>query len=79
MYKVSFQTNCYTWVPHRYTRLYPGTGYTLDYALRNLAETGYDRHVNPFMHHESAPDVMSGALRKSRAYLLDCHRQAVAG
>lgn len=42
MYKVSFQTNCYTWVPHGYTRLYPGTGYTLDYALRNLAEIGYD-------------------------------------
>ena len=42
MYKVSFQTNCYTWVPHGYTSLYPGTGYTLDYALRNLAETGYD-------------------------------------
>lgn len=42
MYKVSFQTNCYTWVPHGYTRLYPGTGYTLDYALRNLANIGYD-------------------------------------
>jgi sugar phosphate isomerase/epimerase len=42
MYKVSFQTNCYTWVPRGYTGLYPGTGYTLDYALRNLAEIGYD-------------------------------------
>jgi sugar phosphate isomerase/epimerase len=42
MYKVSFQTNCYTWVPYGYTNLYPGTGYTLDYALRNLANIGYD-------------------------------------
>lgn len=42
MYKVSFQTNCYTWIPYRYEGLYPGIGFSLDYALRNLAAIGYD-------------------------------------
>jgi sugar phosphate isomerase/epimerase len=42
MYKVSFQTNCYTWIPYKYKGLYPGTGCSLDYALRNLAAIGYD-------------------------------------
>jgi protein FrlC len=42
MYKISFQTNCYTWIPQGYTGLYPGTGFSLDYALRNLAAIGYD-------------------------------------
>ena len=42
LYRVSFQTNCYTWIPYGYTGLYPGIGKTLDYALRNLAEIGYD-------------------------------------
>lgn len=42
MYKVSFQTNCYPWVPHGHTGLYPETGYILDYALRSLSGIGYD-------------------------------------
>ena len=42
MNKISFQTNCYTWVPYGYTGLYPGGENTLDYALRNLAKIGYD-------------------------------------
>ena len=40
--KISFQTNCYTWIPYGYTGLYPGGENTLDYALRNLAKLGYD-------------------------------------
>ncbi|MDQ1279351.1 MAG: hypothetical protein QG670_613 [Thermoproteota archaeon] len=42
MYKVSFQTNCYAWVPKGYTGLYPGGENTLDYSLRSLAKIGYD-------------------------------------
>lgn len=42
MYKISFQTNCYAWVPYGYTGLYPGGENTLDYALRNLVKIGYD-------------------------------------
>lgn len=42
MYRVSFQTNCYAWVPQGYSGLYPGVGYSLDYALRDLARIGYD-------------------------------------
>ena len=42
MYKVSFQTNCYAWVPYGYTGLYPGGENTLDYSLRSLARIGYD-------------------------------------
>lgn len=42
MFKISFQTNCYAWIPHGYTGLYPNVGHTLDYALRDLARIGYD-------------------------------------
>ncbi len=42
MYRISFQTNCYTWIPYGYTGLYPGVGNNLDYALRDLARIGYD-------------------------------------
>ena len=42
MYKVSFQTNCYSWIPQGYTGLYPSIGHNLDYALRDLARIGYD-------------------------------------
>jgi len=42
LYRVSFQTNCYAWVPQGYSSLYPGVGYSLDYALRDLARIGYD-------------------------------------
>jgi sugar phosphate isomerase/epimerase len=42
LYRISFQTNCYAWIPHGYVGLYPGSGNTLDYALRNLAQIGYD-------------------------------------
>jgi len=42
LFKISFQTNCYAWVPYGYVGLYPGVGNTLDYSLRSLAKLGYD-------------------------------------
>ena len=42
LYRISFQTNCYAWIPQGYIGLYPGISYNLDYALRDLARIGYD-------------------------------------
>lgn len=47
--------------------------------LAALARTGYRWYVNPFMHHEPEPDAMSAALAKSRDYLKQCYRRAMAG
>ncbi len=44
--------------------------------LAALAEAGYARYVNPFMHHEPPPDEMAKALKKSRDYLMECCRKA---
>jgi sugar phosphate isomerase/epimerase len=45
--------------------------------LQALADIRYTRYVNPFMHHEPEPGAMSEALKKSREYLLECHRKAI--
>ena len=45
--------------------------------IKALADIKYDRFVNPFMHGEPKPDKMSVALKKSRAYLLDCYEKTV--
>jgi len=44
--------------------------------LAALAKAGYAWYVNPFMHHEPEPDVMSAALAKSRDYLKACYARA---
>jgi sugar phosphate isomerase/epimerase len=44
--------------------------------LKALARINYRGYVNPFMHHEPAPDAMSQALEESRKYLLDCCRSS---
>ena len=42
-----------------------------------LAEIDFRWPVNPFMHHEPAPDAMSRAMAKSCAYLKQCYAKAV--
>jgi len=56
----------------------PGHGKT-DFVpwIAALAKAGYRWPVNPFMHHEPAPDAMSKALAKSRDYLRLCYEEAV--
>jgi sugar phosphate isomerase/epimerase len=57
----------------------PGHGPT-DFTpwLTALAQVGYRWPVNPFMHHEADPETMSAALAKSRDYLRQCYRNALA-
>lgn len=43
--------------------------------LKALAKIGYRYYVNPFMHHEPAPDEMSQAMGKSVEYLKECYRK----
>ncbi len=45
--------------------------------IKALADIKYRWFVNPFMHGEPAPDIMSEAFKKSRAYLLDCYGRTV--
>jgi len=56
----------------------PGHGPT-DFtpSIKALAEIGYRRYVNPFMHQELEPDAMSAALKKSRECLMNCYEKAV--
>jgi len=70
----------YAWQRAKGTGQLPGHGPT-DFTpwLAALAEVRYRWPVNPFMHHEPAPDVMSAALAKSRDYLKRCYEKAVAG
>ena len=68
----------YAWQRAKGTGQLPGHGPT-DFTpwLAALAEVGYRWPVNPFMHHEPAPDEMSAALAKSRDYLKRCYDKAV--
>jgi sugar phosphate isomerase/epimerase len=45
--------------------------------LAALAKADYDGFVNPFLHHEPAPDETSKALERSRDYLRACYAKAV--
>jgi sugar phosphate isomerase/epimerase len=64
----------YAWQRAKGVNQLPGHGPT-DFTpwLAALAKVGYAWHVNPFMHHEPEPDVMSAALAKSRDYLKACY------
>ncbi len=57
----------------------PGHGPT-DFTpwIAALAKIDYRWYVNPFMHHEPAPDVMGSALARARDYLGNCWQKAVA-
>jgi sugar phosphate isomerase/epimerase len=70
----------YAWQKAGGVEQLPGHGPT-DCApwLAALAEIHYAWYVNPFMHHEPAPDEMSAAFAKSCEYLQGCYRRAVAG
>ena len=70
----------YAWQRAKGTGQLPGIGPTdCTPWIKALAETGYTRYVNPFMHHEPAPDAMAAALAKSRDYLRECYKKAVSG
>jgi len=68
----------YAWQHAKGTGQLPGHG-PVDFVpwLAALAKIGYRWYVNPFMHHEPAPDAMSAALAKSRDYLKACYAKAV--
>jgi sugar phosphate isomerase/epimerase len=60
----------YAWQQAPQMEQLPGHG-KADFVpwLRALAKIGYRGYVNPFMHEEPEPDVMSRALARSRDYL----------
>jgi len=68
----------YAWQAQKGTAQLPGIG-TTDCApwLAALAKADYAWYVNPFMHHEPAPDEMAAALAKSVAYLKATYDKAV--
>lgn len=68
----------YAWQKGKGVNQLPGIG-PVDCIpwLEALADIGYSRYVNPFMHHEPGPEAMSEALKKSREYLLTCHSKAI--
>lgn len=70
----------YAWQRAEGTAQLPGHGPTDCSAwLAALAEVGYPWYVNPFMHHEPAPDEMAAAMKKSRDYLEASYRKAIGG
>ena len=68
----------YAWQRAGGTGQLPGHG-PADFTpwIAALAKAGYRWYVNPFMHHEPAPEVMSKALARSRDYLKQCYAKAV--
>jgi len=68
----------YAWQRAKGTGQLPGVGPT-DFTpwIAALAKAGYQWYVNPFMHHEPAPDEMTKLLAKSRDYLKQSYAKAV--
>jgi sugar phosphate isomerase/epimerase len=66
----------YAWQKADGLKQLPGHG-PADFVpmLRALAKIRYPRFVNPFMHHEPAPDAMTPALAKARDHLADCAKK----
>jgi sugar phosphate isomerase/epimerase len=64
----------YAWQAAKGTGQLPGIG-PVDCVpwLKALKDINYKWFVNPFMHHQPAPDEMSAALKKSVAYLRKCY------
>jgi sugar phosphate isomerase/epimerase len=68
----------YAWQHAGGTEQLPGHGPTeFKPWIAALAKAGYRGFVNPFMHGDLEPDVMSAALTKSRDYLKRCYAEAV--
>jgi sugar phosphate isomerase/epimerase len=67
----------YAWQNQPGTGQLPGHGPT-DFTpwLQTLAKINYEGYVNPFMHGETEPDVMSAALVQAREYLKKCAARA---
>jgi len=63
----------YAWQRGSGLKQLPGFG-PADFTpwLAALAKIGYKQYVNPFLHHEPAPDETAKALAKSRDYLKAC-------
>jgi len=66
----------YAWQSYKGVEQLPGVGPT-DMApwMKALAEIRYRGYVNPFMHGDVEPDVMSAHLAKSRDYLRECYNK----
>lgn len=66
----------YAWQRSKGVKQLPGHG-PVDCTpwIKALGEIKYRWYVNPFMHHEPAPDIMSKALAKSRDYLKGCYQK----
>jgi sugar phosphate isomerase/epimerase len=68
----------YAWQRAKETEQLPGIGPTdCTPWIAALAKVDYRWYVNPFMHHEPAPDAMSAALARSCAYLKQCYAKAI--
>jgi sugar phosphate isomerase/epimerase len=68
----------YAWQHYPGAEQLPGIGPTdMTGWIRTLAEIGYRRYVNPFMHGRAKPDKMAANLAKSRDYLSACHARVV--
>jgi len=69
----------YAWQHAKGTKQLPGVG-PADFTpwIATLARAGYAEYVNPFMHGHPDPDEMSKGLATARAYLVQCHRKALA-
>ncbi len=68
----------YAWQHGDGTQQLPGIGPTdMRPWLRALADVNYSGYVNPFMHHEPAPDDMDRALKTSRAYLRKTYDEVI--
>lgn len=69
----------YAWQNAPATGQLPGIGPTdCTPWLAALAEVNFRYPVNPFMHHEPAPDAMAEAMARSAKYLKSCYEKAVA-
>lgn len=68
----------YAWQRARGLKQLPGHGPT-DFTpwIAALAKVGYKGYVNPFAHVHPKPDVMSGALARSKVYLEECYKKAI--
>ena len=68
----------YAWEHGGGTQQLPGHGPT-DFTpwIAALGKARYAGYVNPFMHGDIAPDVMSAALTKSRDYLRECYQKGL--
>ena len=70
----------YAWQRAKGAEQLPGVG-AADFTpwIAALARVSYRGHVNPFMHGEPEPEVMSEHLAMARDYLKQCYAKVAAG